>query len=365
VYPAAYESVLAVAASERGKKAAYSNYGTHIDLAVQTPEQRQVYTDTVATFHGDVTTETRIAKHGTSFSAPKLAGMLAEVWSSNPDMTREDILAVARDCCRPMDDSYYTAGQLGWGELSDWRLLVQYSQRARVHFSVFLATCILFVGSLALLMPTVVKALAMAFVLTILIVLTCSISEATNALQKGCTSFLLLALLGYFPYKFIMRALSLVGKPRRAPRPEDYVRKEVRRLWGMLGRLDQPADAVNRHRLLLGIVQETYKYRKEDVQQRDLCEQIAWQHLAEFPELAKALVVNDQTCGGPGTLPQVPTFQCLATLLTEKGEYDRAVEVCERALSFGLSDGTINGFKGRIERIRKKQRREAGESRES
>ncbi len=44
-----------------------------------------------------------------------------------------------------------------------------------------------------------------------------------------------------------------------------------------------------------------------------------------------------------------------ATLLTEWGDFDRSVWVCELALYFGLDDGTKAGFPGRIERIRKKQ----------
>ncbi|MFU8815520.1 MAG: hypothetical protein ACNA7W_09250 [Pseudomonadales bacterium] len=61
----------------------------------------------------------------------------------------------------------------------------------------------------------------------------------------------------------------------------------------------------------------------------------------EFPSVA------------PG-LPRVPTFQKYATLLTEDGEYGTAIEVCRRAISFGLEDGTKAGYEGRIARIEKK-----------
>ena len=53
-------------------------------------------------------------------------------------------------------------------------------------------------------------------------------------------------------------------------------------------------------------------------------------------------------------------FPYLATVLTEDGHYDEAIEVCRKAINFGLDDGTKSGFAGRIERIRKKQHRTAG-----
>ena len=48
-----------------------------------------------------------------------------------------------------------------------------------------------------------------------------------------------------------------------------------------------------------------------------------------------------------GHLPRVPTFQQYSTLLTEDGNFKRAVEICELAISFGLRDGTT-GIKSPI-----------------
>ena len=55
-----------------------------------------------------------------------------------------------------------------------------------------------------------------------------------------------------------------------------------------------------------------------------------------------------------GTLPRVTTFQHYATVLTEDGEYEKAISICEKALEYGLHDNTKSGFEGRIERIKKK-----------
>jgi hypothetical protein len=58
-----------------------------------------------------------------------------------------------------------------------------------------------------------------------------------------------------------------------------------------------------------------------------------------------------------GVVPRVPTFQNLSTLLAEDGDHQQAIEVCEKAIRFGLSDGTKGDFPARIERLRKQAAR--------
>lgn len=118
----------------------------------------------------------------------------------------------------------------------------------------------------------------------------------------------------------------------------------------MLRALEQPADPIARHYLLQNIVMRAYKLRHQDDKMRELCEQVARRHLSEFEPIAMAL--KD---GFAGSVPSVPSFRCLATILVEKGSYDDAIQVCEAALSFGADDGTASGFQGRAERIRNQQ----------
>ena len=125
----------------------------------------------------------------------------------------------------------------------------------------------------------------------------------------------------------------------------------------MLRALDIPGYTPERHFILGSIVSVTYTMRDEDPDMRTLCEAIAWKHVEEFPRLARALKTNSRTNKGKPALPRVPTFQYLATILAEKGEYDQAVAVCQKAISFGLSDGTKSGYEGRIKRIRLIQER--------
>lgn len=74
-------------------------------------------------------------------------------------------------------------------------------------------------------------------------------------------------------------------------------------------------------------------------------------HVREFPRLVPALKGDFG-----GSLPRVPTFQNVATVLAEDGAFEEAISVCLDALAHGLQDGTSSGFEGRISRIRRKQR---------
>lgn len=105
---------------------------------------------------------------------------------------------------------------------------------------------------------------------------------------------------------------------------------------------------IDRHFLLQSIVGATYKLRKEE-EYRKLCIEYAKKHLQEFPTIAPALKEDMD-----GTLPRVTTFQYYATVLTEDGNFNKAIAVCEEALKYDLHDNTQSGFEGRIERIRKK-----------
>ena len=105
---------------------------------------------------------------------------------------------------------------------------------------------------------------------------------------------------------------------------------------------------VNRHFLLQSIVEKSYKLRDEETY-KDLCLEHAKIHISEFDYIAPALKKDMN-----GDLPRVITFQHYATLLTEIGEYEKAISVCKKAIEYGLNDGTKSNYEGRIERIMKK-----------
>jgi len=53
-------------------------------------------------------------------------------------------------------------------------------------------------------------------------------------------------------------------------------------------------------------------------------------------------------------LLHVPSFQRLAIIYEQQGKYGEAIDICKLALNYGLHDGTKGGFKGRIDRLKKK-----------
>lgn len=125
-------------------------------------------------------------------------------------------------------------------------------------------------------------------------------------------------------------------------------------LNAMLKALHVKTNLIDRHYLLMNIVNATYKHRSDE-KMRSLCSSVAEMHLSEFPTIAPALKEDSD-----GILPQVTTFQLYATLLTEQGEFEKAIAVCQNALTYLLHDNTQSGYEGRIERIKKQRAKRDG-----
>jgi DNA polymerase III epsilon subunit family exonuclease len=115
----------------------------------------------------------------------------------------------------------------------------------------------------------------------------------------------------------------------------------------MISELNLKKDAIDRHFHLQDIVSEAYRKRK-DPRLRRVCIEMSEKHLSELSDIIPPLKSDF------GTLPLISTFQKYATVLAEDGKFEKAIEVCEIAISYGLHDGTKSGFEGRISRIKKK-----------
>ena len=127
------------------------------------------------------------------------------------------------------------------------------------------------------------------------------------------------------------------GREPIASNDLDYLLKE-------LYKRTRPLDI---HFIYLNILEQLYKRRKEP-EMKALLIRLADEHIERFKTFADPLV------GLCGFMPSVPTFKYLATVLTEDGEYEKAIEVCQKATSYGVHNGTKGGFPARIERIKKK-----------
>lgn len=101
----------------------------------------------------------------------------------------------------------------------------------------------------------------------------------------------------------------------------------------MLRSLTEPAHPVDRHFLLLRIVEEAYQARKKNKNMERLFEQASRRHIYELPLLEPYLRED-------GVLPNIPTFRYFATHLVEHGRYTEAERVCMDGLSLGLPPGS-------------------------
>lgn len=139
------------------------------------------------------------------------------------------------------------------------------------------------------------------------------------------------------------------GKP--VPADEAFAARSSGNLPRMLSALEVETNEIDRHFLLMAIVSETYRRRTEP-RMAQTCARVAEIHIAEFSQIVGPLKKEMD-----GLLPRVTTFQHYITLLTEQSHFDRAIEVCEIAMRFGLHDGTKGGFEGRLERVKKKRQK--------
>lgn len=120
-----------------------------------------------------------------------------------------------------------------------------------------------------------------------------------------------------------------------------------RDLSKMVRALGVPTNPIDRHFLLQGLIQESYK-RRADPAMRALCIRVGRTHVQEFPSIAPVL---SKEMGG--RLPLVPALKFTVMALVEAREYNEAEVVCQLAAHYGVRDGTKGGFSARLKRIEK------------
>jgi hypothetical protein len=111
-----------------------------------------------------------------------------------------------------------------------------------------------------------------------------------------------------------------------------------------------PLEPIQRHILLIKIIEKTYKQRT-DVRMKKIFKRFASIYLDEFSALAPTLKSKHG-----GSLPKVPVFKMSAIVFEEEENFAAALAVCKMALEYGIDDGTKTGFKGRQIRLQKKQK---------
>ena len=106
-------------------------------------------------------------------------------------------------------------------------------------------------------------------------------------------------------------------------------------------------DLQGQHDGLVSVINHCYKMRK----QADYCQYGAALQLT-YLEVYRSL--HQQHVAQKNTDDiKAPAFMQLSTLLNDVGQFDEALKVCQQALEYQLTDGTVTGFEGRIKRIEK------------
>ncbi|MCL1112033.1 hypothetical protein L2703_00180 [Shewanella basaltis] len=106
-------------------------------------------------------------------------------------------------------------------------------------------------------------------------------------------------------------------------------------------------DPQSQHDALASVINHCYKMRK----QNDYCQYGAKLELT-YLDLFRAVYQQQVAHDGASDL-KAPAFMQLSTLLNDTGQFEKAISVCQQAIEYQLTDGTVTGFEGRINRIEK------------
>ncbi|CAI4033386.1 Thermophilic serine proteinase [Nitrospira tepida] len=114
-YPAVYPEVIAVAATnQQDRRAAFSNYGTKVDVSAPGVNVYSTYPNDNYAF-----------LDGTSMASPHVAGLAALVWSRNQTLTNQQVRKIIEDTCDNIDvKNPGYAGKLGKGRINAFRALL-------------------------------------------------------------------------------------------------------------------------------------------------------------------------------------------------------------------------------------------------
>jgi subtilisin family serine protease len=120
IYPARYDSVVAVGAADRsGNRASFSNYGTGLEFLA--PGAAVISTD--RTGAAGYVSEDYASVNGTSFASPYAAGVAALLLSREPNLTPAQILERMRQSATDMHTAGYDT-VTGYGLINAHRTLV-------------------------------------------------------------------------------------------------------------------------------------------------------------------------------------------------------------------------------------------------
>lgn len=114
-------------------------------------------------------------------------------------------------------------------------------------------------------------------------------------------------------------------------------------------RIYEKANPVDRHFYLIGAADCYYRQRDSREGALALAEKYHLMDVRLFPYYKTQL---QQEAGG--ILPRIPSFQQLAIIYEKTGRFQEAIDICNLALKYNLTDSTKGGYTGRLEKLMKK-----------
>ncbi|MFW6308880.1 MAG: S8 family serine peptidase [bacterium] len=119
-YPAGFPQVTAVASANREGKSEYSNYGDYIDFSTpgNITRSRLLYVLGQRLFQN-------FEFWGTSYSAPRVTGLVANLLLQRPDLNTKEALEIIADTSSPIKSRLYQEGKLGAGLINKDQALKQ------------------------------------------------------------------------------------------------------------------------------------------------------------------------------------------------------------------------------------------------
>ncbi|MFP4199043.1 MAG: S8/S53 family peptidase, partial [Halanaerobium sp.] len=121
-YPAAFSEVVAVAALEDDQKMAGSNYGENIDFSAP-----GVIEITQRYYLPALNYSRRYKITGTSFAAPQLTALLANILSLRPEISIQQGLKIIENTALKINEPLFEEGKLGVGRINSFKALTQAS----------------------------------------------------------------------------------------------------------------------------------------------------------------------------------------------------------------------------------------------
>ena len=114
--------------------------------------------------------------------------------------------------------------------------------------------------------------------------------------------------------------------------------------------IEQAGSVEERDELYKIAIGQTY-YQRSDEKYAEVCEAIGMDYVDFFAENFQLLSRRK------GYSLHNLGFKYLAIILAERENFEQAVSVCQKAISFNLTDKTKTGYEGRLQRINKQRGR--------